>query len=78
MLKYDFNLNKIIMENIELKEIIDLLNETWVKQITFNWKVIIDLENIENLEIWENLEYKKFDVDIDNEKQMAIFTFIKK
>ncbi len=63
---------------MELKEIIDLLNETWVKQITFNWKVIIDLENIENLEIWENLEYKKFDVEEVNEKQMAIFTFIKK
>ena len=78
MLKYDFNLNKIIMENIELKDIVDLLNETWVKQITFNWKVIIDLENIENLEIWENLEYKKFDVEEVNEKQMAIFTFIKK
>jgi len=66
------------MKNIELKEIVDLLKEVWIKKIMFNWKIIVDLENIKNLKIWDDLEYKGFNVDIENENQMAIFSFIKK
>jgi len=66
------------MENIELKEVIELLMESWVKKIMFNWKVFVDLENIVDMKIWDTLEYKSFSADVLDNKQQAIFTFIKK
>jgi len=40
--------------------------------------VFVDLENIVDMKIWDTLEYKSFSADVLDNKQQAIFTFIKK